>query len=41
MGNQDDHYHAWGTLTEVRTGVIAPALTKEQSARIRPAPAAV
>jgi hypothetical protein len=27
-GNQDNHHLTWGTLTEVRTGVVAPALTK-------------
>jgi hypothetical protein len=27
-GNQDNHYRTWGTLTEARTGVLAPALTK-------------
>jgi hypothetical protein len=27
-GDQDNHYKTWGLLTRVRTGVIAPALTK-------------
>jgi len=27
-GNQDNHRLTWGTLTEVRTGVVAAALTK-------------
>ena len=27
-GDQDNHYQTWGTITDARTAVIAPALTK-------------
>ena len=27
-GDQDNHYRTWGTQTDVRTGVIAPTLTR-------------
>ncbi len=27
-GNQDNHYATWGTVTEVRTGVLAPRLSR-------------
>ncbi len=27
-GDQDNHYRTWGTLTTVRTGIVAPELTK-------------
>jgi len=27
-GDQDNHYETWGTITETRTGVIAPSLTR-------------
>ena len=27
-GDQDNHYKTWGTLTDARTGIIAPELTK-------------
>jgi hypothetical protein len=27
-GNQDNHFFTWGTITEARTAVIAPALTR-------------
>jgi lamin tail-like protein len=28
-GDQDNHYKTWGAITESRTGVVAPALTRE------------
>jgi hypothetical protein len=28
-GDQDNHYRTWGAITESRTGVIAPALTRQ------------
>jgi hypothetical protein len=27
-GNQDNHFRTWGTITDVRTGIVAPSLTK-------------
>jgi hypothetical protein len=29
-GDQDNHYRTWGTLTETRTVVIAPKLTRSE-----------